>query len=125
MNFEIIFDHMPAYVLIRTEGAALDRDFDDLLTTLVDSPEWTIGTDQLLDHRNLIGSYLTWDHLDRISSIIKKHAEKLGNGRCGFVVPSDTGFGLVRMYEMMGGESVHREVQVFYSMDEAVEWISQ
>ena len=42
MKFEINFDHMPEYVLIRTDGEASDRDFDDLLTKIVDSPRWVM-----------------------------------------------------------------------------------
>jgi len=29
------------------------------------------------------------------------------------------------MYELLGGESLHHEVGVFYSVNEAVEWLKQ
>lgn len=51
MKFEINFDHMPEYVLIRTEGEASNHDFDDLLAEIVHSPRWAVGTCQLVDHR--------------------------------------------------------------------------
>jgi len=45
---------MPDYVFVQTQGEASDRDFDDLLTMLVNSPKWVVGTRQLVDHRELI-----------------------------------------------------------------------
>jgi len=125
MKFEINFDHMPEYVLIRTDGEASDRDFDDLLTEIVDSPRWVVGTSQLVDHRELIMNNLTSNGMQRIKDIVKKHSKKLGNGRCAFVVKDALGFGIARMYELIGGESIHLEVRVFYSINEAVEWLKQ
>ena len=123
MKFKINFDHMPDYVLIQTQGEASDHDFDDLLTELVDSPKWMVGTRQLVDHRELIMKNLSSNSMQRIMDIVKKHSEKLGNGRCAFVVKDALGFGIARMYELLGGENIHVEVGVFYSLNEAVEWL--
>jgi hypothetical protein len=123
MEFKINFDHMPNYVLIQTQGEASDRDFDDLLTELVNSPNWVIGTRQVVDHRELIMKSLSSNSMQRIMDIVKKHSNKLGNGRCAFVVKDALGFGVARMYELIGGERVHIEVGVFYSLNEAVEWL--
>ena len=123
MKFKINFDYMPDYVLIQTQGEASDHDFDDLLTELIDSPKWVVGTRQLVDHRELIMKNLTSNSMQRIRDIVKKHSKKLGNGRCAFVVKDALGFGIARMYELIGGESIHIEVGVFYSLNEAVEWL--
>ena len=123
MKFKINFDHMPDYVLVQTQVEASDHDFDDLLTELVDSPKWVVGTRQLVDHRELIMKNLTSNSMQRIRDIVKKHSKKLGNGRCAFVVKDALGFGIARMYELIGGESIHIEVGVFYSLNEAVEWL--
>jgi hypothetical protein len=125
MKYDINFDHMPDYVLIRTHGEASDRDFDDLLTELVDSPRWVTGTSQLVDHRELIMNNLDLNSMQTIKDIVKKYIEKLGDGRCAFVVRDALGFGLARMYEFIGGERIHHDVKVFYSVDEAVEWLKQ
>jgi hypothetical protein len=114
---------MPDYVLIKTQGEASDRDFDDLLTMLVSSPKWVVGTQQLVDHRELIMKNLFSDSMRRIMDIVKKHSKKLGNGRCAFVVKDALGFGIARMYELIGGERIHIEVGVFFSLNEAVEWL--
>ncbi len=125
MKYKIDFEHMPEYALIQTEGEALVGDFDVLLTTLVNSPEWATGTDQIVDHRKLVMDNVTQTDVKILEGIVKKHSKKLGNGRCAFIVNNELGFGFVRMYELIGGESIHSKVGVFYSIDEAVEWLNQ
>ncbi len=125
MKFKIKFDHMPEYVFIRTEGNASAQGFDNLLTTLVDSPEWKTGSRQLVDHRNLVIDSLSAEDIQKIEEVVRKHTKNLGNGRCAFVVKDLLGFGLVRMYELVGGEDIHLGVRVFYSIDEAAEWLKQ
>ena len=125
MKFEINFDHMPAYVLIRTEGETSVRDFDALLTTLVESPRWITGTDQIVDHRKLEIDNHPSNEVQEIEDIVKSHNEKLGNGRCAFIVKDNLGFGLIRMYELIGGGNIHIKVGIFHSINEAVEWLKQ
>ena len=125
MKFEINFDNMPEYVLIRTEGEISVGDFDALLTTLVDSPRWVTGTDQIVDHRKLMMGNVTPNDVKILEGIVKMHSKKLGNGRCAFVVKGDFEFGMVRMYELIGGGKIHIKVGVFQSINEAVEWLKQ
>jgi len=125
MEFEIMFDHMPEYVLIRTYGEASAHGFDDLLTTLVNSPEWVTGNRQLVDHRKLSAEHLTNDDIQKIESISKKYGEQLAGGHVAFVVSDTVSFGMVRMYEMLGGENTHSKIRVFYSINEAAAWLKQ
>lgn len=123
MRFEIDFDQSPDYVYIRTEGEASVRGFDKLLAEIVDSPNWKTGTKQLVDHRKLMLDKLTSEDMRTIKDIVKKNSNKLGNGRCAFVINNTLGFGLARMYELLGGKEIHQEIAVFYTIDEAVEWL--
>jgi hypothetical protein len=123
MRFEIDFDRSPTYVYILTDGEASVNGFDELLTAIVSAPQWTIGTKQLVDHRKLILQKLTADDMRAIKDVVKKISTKLGNGRCAFVVNDTLGFGLARMYELLGGNDIHQEIAVFYTIDEAVEWL--
>jgi hypothetical protein len=123
MKFKIDFEKLPDYVYIQTEGEASVRGFDELLTAIVESPNWITGTKQLVDHRKLEPEKLTSEDVRRIEYVVKKHAEKLGDGRCAFVVAGALGFGLIRMYEFLGGEDIHQRVAVFYNIEEAVEWL--
>ena len=125
MEFEIIFDHMPEYVLMRTYGEASVRGFDDLVTTLVSSPEWVAGAGKLVDHRKLSAKNLTNDDVQKIERITAEYGEQLGSGNVAFVVRDAESFGMVRMWGLLGGESTNNETRVFYSIDEAVAWLKQ
>ncbi len=116
---------MPEYVLIQTGGNAAVQDFDDLLKKLVDAPKWKTGTRQLVDHRKLNMESLNADDMHAIKDIVERYTNKLGRGRCAFVVNSRIGFGISRMYELLGGEAIHGETGVFYSIDAAAEWLQQ
>lgn len=123
MNFEIHFDQSPEYVYVQTSGGASIRGFDKLLTAIVESPKWKTGTKQLIDHRELILNKITLDDMRTIENIVKKHIKRLGNGRCAFVVIDALGFGMARMYELIGGEAMHQQIRVFYTIEEAIEWL--
>ncbi len=123
MTFEINFEKSPEYVYIQTHGEASLNGFNRLLKSIVESPKWITGTNQLVDHRKLNLDKLTSEDMVKIKDIVQKHAEKLGNGRCAFVVSGSLGFGLARMYELLGGEDTHQAVAVFYTIDEAVQWL--
>lgn len=123
MNFKIHFDQSPEYVYIQTEGEASVSGFDALLTELVGSPRWETGAKQLVDHRKLILGELSPGDMQKIKNIVLKHSKKLGNGRCAFVISSSVGYGLARMYGLLGGEDIHEGVGVFYTIDEGVAWL--
>ncbi len=125
MKFEINFDHMPDYVLIQTDGEASPHDFDSLLTALVHSPEWKTGTSQIVDHRKLLLDHLLLEDMQKIESIVKKYSETLGDGYCAFIVKDALGFGTARMYELIGGENIHHGIRVFYTINEAVDWLKK
>jgi hypothetical protein len=120
---EIRFDNMPEYVLLETRGEASVDGVKRMLKQLVESPQWKPGAGQLMDHRKLDVKKLTADDLRKIRDILMRHSSELGLGRCAFVVKDTLGFGLGRMYELLGGESIHGDFAVFYSLDEARRWL--
>ena len=125
MKFKIDFKQYNDFVLLKTEGHASSDGFEVLLSSLVNSPEWETGKKQLIDHRKLQAKHLTTADLHRIKSVVEMHSKKLGAGNCAFVIADELGYGLIRMYELIGGDSIHQEIAVFYDIDKAVEWLSQ
>ncbi len=123
MKFEIDFSHLPDYVLIKTEGKASIEDVGTAFQAIVDSPKWKPGTKQLYDHRKSILRDFPAEDMRHMANIAKGYSEKLGNGACALVVKGSLGYGLARMYQMLGGEQVHRQVGIFYAIDEAIEWL--
>ena len=125
MKFDIIFDHMPKYVLMRTYGEASAQGFHDLVSTLVNSSEWAPGAGKLMDHRKLSAENLTNDDVKRIEEITKDYGKQLGSGNVAFVVRDSESYGLVRMWGLFGGESSRIDTRIFFSIDEAVRWLEQ
>lgn len=125
MKFQIAFDQMPDYVLVRTFGEARIEDIEDLLTALVHSPEWVPGTAQIVNQRRLEVENLASNDMAAVMGIVRRHRKKLGPGPCAFVTKDALGFGIARMYELMGGEDTHSGVGVFYTLDEAVQWLKE
>ena len=123
MTFEISFEFSEDFVYVKTAGQAAPVGFDRLMSALVNSPQWKADGKQLIDHRNLKGKNLTASDLQQIKDIVKKYLNQIGYGKCAYLIPDTLGFGLVRMYELMGGEQLHQDMAVFYDMEEAVEWL--
>ena len=123
MKHLISFEHLPDYVYIQTEGEASFRGFESLLNELIASPQWKPGTKQLVDHTNLEKDHLTSDEIDAIAAFFNDNRKMIGNGKCAFVVSDSAGFGMIRMYALFGGELVHPQSRVFYSVEKAAEWL--
>jgi hypothetical protein len=125
MKFEIDFSHMPQYVVVRTHGKATIPGFEAALSTLVNSPQWQAGTNQLVDHSKLQYGHFTSQDMRAVEGVVQKYGDRMGCGRCAFIVSDKLGYGLVRMYELLGGDNLHAEVRIFHTPDEAVRWLTR
>jgi len=61
----------------RGDGEASVSGFGELLTAIVESPNWITGAKQLVDHRKLKLDKLTSEDMWRIRNIVKKCSRKL------------------------------------------------
>ena len=86
MKYDFDFSKMPEYVLIKTGEFAVVEDFYKLLKDLLASPKWITGTPQIIDHQYLDLKKMTFADIKMIQSIVEFHAEKLGGGKCAFVI---------------------------------------
>lgn len=125
MDYKIIFDSMPDYVLVQTEGKATTAGFESLIKELTSCPEWIPGTDQILDHRRLDVDEFTSHQLNTVKDIVKSNGKELGNGRVAFVVGSALAHGFSRMYGLAGGEETHGGVGIFRTIEDAASWLKE
>ena len=123
MEFIIDFENMPDYVLLRTNGLVSVEGVDKMTGDLVNSREWITGSAQIVDHRELDLTGMVAEDMREIWGVLKDHSKKLGNGPCAFVVGDELGFGFARMYDLLGGDSIHNKVEIFYSFEDALKWI--
>ncbi len=125
MKFEIDFSPLPDYVLIKTEGKVSVEDIENLFKTLVSSPKWKPGTAQLYDHRKSILKDYPSEDMRTMVNIVKRNSKQLGSGPCALVVKGQLGFGLARMYQMLGGNGIHVKIGIFHTVEEAAEWLKK
>ena len=87
---------------------------------VIGAPDWKWEYDVIVDLTNAV-LHLTGSHIRNLSSLAQD--EEITAGRVAIVTGRDVDYGLGRMYAILSGGSVHREVQVFRSAAEAREWL--
>lgn len=122
MNYELDFANMPDYVVIKTYGLADVQGFSDLLTELVESPQWIVGTKQLVDHRLLDLSLLKPQDIGMISSVVSLLAKKLGDGKCVFLMEGTSDL-LTGNYYCDFTKQVHSATKISVNTTEAKDWL--
>lgn len=86
MKYDFDFSNMPDYILIKTGEFAVVEDFYKLLKDLLASPKWIKETPLIIDHQYLDLKKMTFEEVKMIQSIVEFYAEKLGGGKCAFVI---------------------------------------
>lgn len=122
MEYEIDYSHMPDYALITTTGKARVEGFTDLLKELTDSPLWHKGSKQLVDHRALELSHLSPEDIHMIQNIVCLFADRLGNGRCAFVMEGISDF-LTGEFYVSSASIPHNGARSFSEMTPALFWL--
>ncbi len=90
MKYDFNFSNMPKYVLIKTGEFAVVEDFYKLLKDLLASPKWVKETPLIIDHQYLDLKKMTFEEIKMIQSIVNFYAEKLGGGKCAFVIQGNS-----------------------------------
>jgi len=90
MKYDFNFSNMPDYVLIKTGEFAVVEDFYKLLKDLLASPKWVKETPLIIDHQYLDLKKMTFEEIKMIQSIVNFYAEKLGGGKCAFVIQGNS-----------------------------------
>jgi hypothetical protein len=122
MNYDFDFSCMPDYVIIQTHGLATVDEFSNLLNDLTRSSQWTVGTKQLVDHRNLDLSQLQAEDIRRIRNIVMLYSDRLGISKCAFVVQGSMGLLSAESYCFIA-EDAHEQSRVFTSRQDAQNWL--
>ncbi len=123
MRYDFDFSNMPSYVLIKTGEFAVVEDFYKLLKDLLASPKWVKGTPQIIDHRYLDLKKMTFEDVKMIQSIVEFHSEKLGGGKCGFVIQSKNKPLAAELTNPIEKESSPL-IKFFSSLPAAQEWVT-
>ena len=116
------FTNMPDYVVVTTEGSAEVDGFLNLIANLISSPEWTVGSNQIVDHRSLDLSGMTYEHIEMIEYYVSCFMKKLGYGKQAFVTTGISSF-LAGIYYSEVTSPYDCDTRAFSTVQGAREWI--
>ena len=122
MKYDFDFSNMPDYVLVKTGEFAVVEDFYKLLKDLLASPKWIKGTPQIIDHQHLDLRKMTFQDIKMIQSIVEFHAEKLGGGKCAFVIRGNSKTLAAELTSQSTKESLS-VIKFFSDLSTAKKWI--
>lgn len=122
MTYDFDFSCMPDYAIIQTRGRASADEFSNLLNDLTQSTQWITGSKQLVDHRSLDLSQFQAEDIRRIRNIVRLYGDRLGIGRCAFVVQGSMGLLAAESYCLIA-EDAHAQSRVFTSRQAAQNWL--
>ncbi len=123
MKYNFDFSNMPEYVLVKTGEFAVVEDFYKLLKDLLASPKWVMGTPQIIDHQSLDLKKMTFEDVKMIQSIVEFHTEKLGGGKCAFVIRGNSKTLAAELTSQSAKESL-ATIKFFSDLTAAKKWIS-
>ncbi|MCD6582847.1 MAG: hypothetical protein J7K90_13720 [Desulfuromusa sp.] len=122
MKYNFDFSYMPEYVLVKTGEFAVVEDFYKLLKDLLASPKWIKGTPQIIDHQHLDLKKMTFQDVKMIQSIVEFHTEKLGRGKCAFVIQGNSKSLAAELTSQSTKESLST-IKFFSDLTAAKKWI--
>lgn len=123
MDYEIILHEQPLYAMVRSGGIASVKGFARILAELSVMKQYSPGIGYLLDIRELDLDDFSVSSLLQLLDYIENCVGAGKVGSCATVVSHPVAFGIARMYGLYGGERLHADYNVFYSLDHAVLWL--
>ncbi|MDA3903367.1 MAG: hypothetical protein PF441_07980 [Desulfuromusa sp.] len=122
MKYDFDFSNMPNYVLIKTGGFAVVEDLYKLLKDLLASPKWIKGTPLVIDHQYLDLKKMTFAEIKMIQSIVEFDAEKLGGGKCAFVIQANSKTVAAELTSLTANQSFST-IKFFSDLSAAKKWV--
>lgn len=122
MKYDFDFSYLPDYILIKTGGFDVVEDFYKLLKDLLASPKWIKGTPLIIDHQYLDLKKMTFAQVKMIQSIIEFAAEKLGGGKCAFVIQGNTSLLAAELHSQTANQALPA-IKFFSDLTAAKKWI--
>lgn len=122
MKYNFDFSHIPDYVLIKTGEFAVVEDFYKLLKDLLASSKWIKGTALIIDHQYLDLKKMTFAEVKMIQSIVEFDAEKLGGGKCAFVIQGDCRTLAAELHSQTANQSFPT-IKFFSDLTAAKQWV--
>ena|SRR5215471_3230625 len=119
MQIEWKIDAAARVVTLQVNGSLGDQELLSLADELAKAPDVTSDFSLLVDLRQANGQAVT---STGVRALVRQPLLLSAASRRAIVVPSDLGFGMARMYEMLRGDQ-GGTTRVFRDYDEALRWV--
>jgi hypothetical protein len=104
-------------------GAIGDRELFDAYSTLVREPTYDPSLDDLIDLRGVTHMGVTGAGLHRLIAMFDARDSEGYSTRAAIVAPTDVLYGVARMFQTLRGDEIPDEIEVFRSIDVALQWL--
>jgi hypothetical protein len=121
MHVKREIDASDRVVILGVSGELSDEGLQSLAAELRTAPEITPDFGLLIDFRNAVGRDVT---SQGVRALATESLVLSPDSRRALVVPSDLGFGMGRMYQMLR-EGQGGQINVFRDIDEARRWVTR
>ena len=127
MEYEITWGGDPEDACVTTRGTVSIEGLDAWVQEGLSDPRYHAGMHILIDHRQLDWSELLPADVHKRIELFARSAARLDNARAAVVMRSPVDFGIARMEQAF--ISMHPELEieigVFFSIEEAREWLRE
>lgn len=121
---KVLFNHEKGYVWIRLYGKQTLETLQQAYYKLLEMPEYRVGMRRVWDIRQADLSQMTANELRRLGTTSRDPESGTGKTKVAVLVGRDVEYGVMRMLQALGGETMPVTVAVFRSAEETEEWIS-
>lgn len=121
MAVRLTYDAERGLVCLELEGPLDVGEVDDALRRITTSAEHAPDQDALWDFSGTDFAAVDSDMVRTLVDLRQRHPDRAG-AHIALVVPTDVGFGMGRMHQMLS-EELPQTVQVFRDRKAALEWL--
>jgi hypothetical protein len=123
MQYEIEWGGDPEHLTVITRGRATAEGLDAWVQEVLSDRRYRRGMGVLVDHRALDWTTMTTQDLRRRAGLFSRDDARIGPTRAALVAGRPVDYGLMRMVAAYLGERAAFHAEIFYSFDEAREWL--
>jgi hypothetical protein len=125
MNHSYEMDTQNLLVKVKIAGHYSFSEFKKLYHDLLNNSQFKPGSKILFDASEVDFSKMRTSDIKELVKLDKELKEKRGKGKTTFIVSTDIGFGMLRMFEQNRIENHENPVMVFRKFQEAEKWIKE
>ena len=125
MNTSYEIDSKNLVVKVKIGGHYNFNEFKRFYNDLLDHAQFKPGAKILFDASDLDFSKMKTSDINDLVKLDKELKEKRGKGKTTFVVSTEIGFGMIRMFELNRAESFESPFMVFRKFPDAEKWIKE